>query len=1411
MLLNELKFATNEQKEHLELGKVPIVFVTHSMGGIVLKKMILERDSSTLGYPEEIAKPLTADHHDVCKYTSTQDPNYRSVRDVLISLSSHAQKDRLNLTAATTIEEMRQIELVLATSEAPENDFEFFNERRMEQSGEWILDEEKFKQWRDDPSPASSFLWMRGPPGIGKSVLSTVIIQHLRHLEKNCRFFFFRFGDVAKRSPGALLRSLAFQVAQIVPEFRSLLAKLSESNIRLESQEARVVWQKIFAPALLNRKITTPLYWVIDGIDECESPQSLVKIFSGISTSIVPIRVLLVGRSQGNLSAVFDKIKSTLPVTILTIEEMGKDIHRFITHAIEDKLWEDELKDRIIEEVQERAQNNFLWVSLVMAEIAECYTANEIESVLNEVPAGMESIYAHMAATIVSNSKEIERALAKTILAWTVCSRRTFKLAELSLALEPDFPSIMDLRGTIDKICGHFVVVDKYDNIALVHQTARKYLTATPGLHCVIDSADTHRVLFLKCLAFLFDPDIRKRLEVPSDQSFLLYPATSWSYHLSLSAAKWDSKFLDALVKLFRGPFALNWIYFLALKGQLRYLIFAAKELNAFSKQRAEVDAEQMPLLHRFQDRELLESWAVDLVKIVGWDDCLSTISLGRDCHGLSVKSAGRRFATLATDQQSGSGVIVLYDTDTHEGSRQFFHKERVMAICFDHEGNSIASYGTHSTKIWSVYTGELMFSFRNSMGVRVLDICFTNADRALMVGAADKIIRTISLDDIGTGWESMDSVIKDEVLDGRFYNDASRMSFSPDGALVAVAYRAFPLSVWAVNHSHLIGRCERLQDQKKAPGEAWSYVDQVCWNAATGHILGLYNEGAVFKWQPYEGEYVELDTVASVITCSQDGVFFGTGTTSGIIRIWNFQYCAILYQLDCHTMVKDLTFSFDSRRLLELRESSCNVWEPNTLIRLSEAEERGSESFSETTSMTGSTTVMSTISEASSTMFDPITTLAIQPHTGTFAVGNDNGLIVLLDHVKGMIQQLWRASPMMAITHLVWSDDGKFLASADLSGDVIIKSIKSAYGNANKRSLRDFCTLSINSNIQDLLLESSSERLLIVTENAIELWSTATKTMLTKHEASFATAKLINHPHHKDLIICFRCGTVELYSWVDLTQVATLPFETHTSQAVSTDRPGGGSKLFRRTSQSHGDLPTTPLTDTVDRVLVAPGGHQIMAALSIQGQVNAKEQTKDIVVFRSLDLVLGGPPRDASPSTLDPLNQALKSAQERPRQDSLTFKHRPEQEASNPNNSPDQVSSLDAYVLFPQRFPPSMATRIEIPLGFLASPPTATTTPETFAFLDSDYWVCTTPLPTSTSSATEGVTSGTGSLRPPLGRMQSTRRSIAEATRRHFFFPRDWLNVEALRLAAITEEGTVLCPRNGEVARIRNWAREEW
>lgn len=49
---------------------------------------------------------------------------------------------------------------------------------------------------------------------------------------------------------------------------------------------------------------------------------------------------------------------------------------------------------------------------------------------------------------------------------------------------------------------------------------------------------------------------------------------------------------------------------------------------------------------------------------------------------------------------------------------------------------------------------------------------------------------------------------------------------------------------------------------------------------------------------------------------------------------------------------------------------------------------------------------------------------------------------------------------------------------------------------------------------------------------------------------------------------------------------------------------------------------------------------------------------------------------------------------------------------------------------------------------------------------------------------------------------------TAVESYKKHLFLPKDWISSETLRLNALSDHGTLLCPRNGEVAIIKTGIR---
>lgn len=490
--------------------------------------MVFEKDSSILGYSDEVSKPPDADHHNVCKHTSQQDPNYVSVRNALKSLLPRKSNYGFGMPPPVTSEiDMRKVERVLAVSSSPQDDHDYFRSRWMPGSCEWIFVRPKFHSWLEDCSNCSRIISIHRVPGCGKSILSALVIEQLQEKGCNCQYFFFRFGDSAKRTVNSLLRSIAFQVAIEVPELRMYVQRLADDSVRLEKAEARIIWQKVFMNKLSKLGLEKPLFWIIDALDECEAPQLLLNLFSSISSFQTPLRSIFVGRKTETLAAAFQRIEASVSVDTLAADGAKEDLEFYVAREIHFMRGDAQFKAHFTNKIYRMAHGNFLWAHLVLKEILQCHTETAVEIALEELPVDLEPLYHRMVQALSKLLKPSDRKLSKTILTWIICSQRALTIEEMSEVLRSEISHVLDLQLTISQVCGDFVVVDSKSRIGMIHQTAREHLTKTPGLEHSITPRIGHQELFMKCLSYLSVSARITRITVPLKQSFLHYAATT--------------------------------------------------------------------------------------------------------------------------------------------------------------------------------------------------------------------------------------------------------------------------------------------------------------------------------------------------------------------------------------------------------------------------------------------------------------------------------------------------------------------------------------------------------------------------------------------------------------------------------------------------------------------------------------------------------------------------------------------------------------------------------------------------------------------------------------------------------------------------------------------------------------------
>lgn len=1343
----------NEQFRHIAPKLDILSFYETLETAIGLKRMmVVEKDSATLGHREEISKGLQADHHTVCKFDSTGNANYISVRNALKSLVSGFRSAGQSLFGEQGKAQIEHLQILFAVSEAFHEDLEFFRSRWTPGTCEWILSHPSYNKWLSESERAPTMMWLHALPATGKSVLSSFIANQLLEKESVCAYFFFRFSDESKRSPSACLRSIAFQIARQLPAFRRALKSIHFATKTLEKTDAKTIWDKIFVRALFKLRFATPIYWVVDALDESDNPEQLVELMRSVSNSLTRIKILLVSRQTPELITNFDRLSTVLSVAYLPLESTKRDIGLFVEKEVGLMRADPEFKVRLVDKMVRGANGNFLWASLAMREVSQCNTEEDIDETLSGIPSGMEDVYQRMERTIIEkNRRPRDRELGQSILTWTVCSRRPLLLSELAQALDRDYSRMLNMELVINRVCGQFVIVDsKSGQLVMVHQTARDHITSTTS-ELGVNITNGHEKLLTKCLTALNEKHhLPREAELrPGDRRTSLrgelfdYAITSWAYHLDKISPKSDAP-LILLAEFLKGNSVLHWIVALAQRKRLRVIVSSAKSMSLYVRRKRGRYASTNPMDHRLRELDLVDSWATDLLKLIGkfglhlaespnsiyqeippfcpkdsmiykkqsaprsgyltveglsrstWDDGLAKISLQPATQGLVMVCTGDYFAVL-----TGGGVITLYNSTTFETRHVFQHGEEVSEIKFSHSSRILVSYGYRTTKIWSVDSGQETHQIKNPVGSGLLAIEFSTGDTQLIIGSADRYLRIAQLTDDIPSWKIVHrSLLRtDTALDRPVHNIPWRMALNSDASRVAVAYRGSPLCVWSLEDETLLGQCMR---DPEYVGNRWTVVDQMVWHPKCEEILGLYMGGQVFKWNPYTNSQQELEAEGSILACSPEGKFFTIGDSQGTIKLYNFHHFAMVYKLSYDEMITNICFSPDSKRLYDLRGSWCNVWEPNALLA---GEENGEESDlgSENASIP-----TDRISEASVEVRAQITAIAVQFGGRYHAFGNDAGAVNMIDSSIGNQDavELWKSPLEQPIAHLDWSSDGKFLACVETAGRIVVKQVHRGKNLAwTAQPVFEVRVAVSPQGVQQVLLNHNGTTVLIKNGPMVTIQHVK-PTAVNKDPITINSVdtKWIQHPTERGLLLSFSPEHARVHKWDDLSEVMT----------IDLDKPSLSCDLMT-------DPHLSPETASIQRICKSRSGDFFLLHTMLSGKAHKHYFTSAI----------------CTPS-------------------------------SSPHKQTADYHSLatDLY----SKIPNEIQSQIEIPLGIISR--------QRLVFLDKQHWMCSWSLKSN------------GGLSP---------------VNRHYFLPKDWLNARSLELCALLPDGVLLIPHHGEMALIKS------
>ncbi|PBK87744.1 hypothetical protein ARMGADRAFT_862203, partial [Armillaria gallica] len=335
--------------------------------------------------------------------------------------------------------------------------------QRVGDTGCWFLESEQFQKWVDGSAP-SSCLWCPGHPGVGKTILASIVIDYLQSLDYEEKTLilniFCDYKSAATQTIANLLCSLLKQLVQDNGLSGPITSLYNQFYFDL-TPPALSVLTKILSQEL---KSFSHVYIVLDALDEFtdDKQEELINKMRSLGDNI---HLLVTSREIPKIGRLFEEDAR------LDIQATDADITTFVA----DKLSRgdlanlingcDDLGEVILTGVVEKASGMFLLASLHMDSLTQSTNQKILKDILKELPDNMKNAYDETMERVYHQGK-YKSALASCIFGWIVFARRPLTVLELqhalavelgTMTLNPDNLCSEDLLGSV---CGGLVVID---------------------------------------------------------------------------------------------------------------------------------------------------------------------------------------------------------------------------------------------------------------------------------------------------------------------------------------------------------------------------------------------------------------------------------------------------------------------------------------------------------------------------------------------------------------------------------------------------------------------------------------------------------------------------------------------------------------------------------------------------------------------------------------------------------------------------------------------------------------------------------------------------------------------------------------------------------------------------------------
>ena len=363
--------------------------------------------------------------------------------------------------------------------------------RRTPCTGEWLLVEKNFKSWVE--GNGSSCLFCSGIPGAGKTILTSLVINHLESriaaIKPMVAYIFFDYKDQERQTVTAILRSLLRQVIESIGEIPQSIQHFYDARPPPKEENTMDEDQCTSLLEDLIRNEPRDTFLIFDALDECpdidhDSNEVRSRITSALKKLAIVGRLFITARPHVHPATVIpDCLRLDIRATnsdmccyINTRIKQHKRLNRLVGS-------DPQLANLLNETLCRKANGMFLLTRLQMDSLVNQTSARHVFKALQSLPEKLSETFGDAIERIKSQSREYWQ-LARQVISWIFYAKRPLKVSELRemLAVEPEDtkfdPFGLHERDLILEVCCGLVSIDEQDEtIRLVHYSFQEYLT----------------------------------------------------------------------------------------------------------------------------------------------------------------------------------------------------------------------------------------------------------------------------------------------------------------------------------------------------------------------------------------------------------------------------------------------------------------------------------------------------------------------------------------------------------------------------------------------------------------------------------------------------------------------------------------------------------------------------------------------------------------------------------------------------------------------------------------------------------------------------------------------------------------------------------------------------------------------